>query len=539
MVNFVENLESIRQLKLNGSLSSVTMQKFYRLMMSLGVLLAMVGVCFPAAASPKYEMRGAWLVTAYGIDWPALRGTTRKVAEKQRRDLDSLLTHLHRAGINAVFFQVRPMADALYESSYEPWSGFLTGSRGAAPPYDPLRQCVATCHALGMECHAWINPFRVGSKPPSTPLDSKTCRLWMTNKVGKNTMTIFNPALDETRQHLCNICRDIAINYDIDGIVFDDYFYNPEFIPEDESASDWKFFLEAARSGMTMADWRRSNINRAIRDVYVTLSKIKDGKIRFGVSPQGIAGANGVYAGEGVPPLPSYGVITADSQYDKIYSDPVNWLKEGLVDYISPQIYWATDNPRHPFGGLSRWWNDVAEMYGRHCFPSSTIASFAKNNTPEQWSETFRQIELNRESSFNDAPGVVLYSARFITGSDGTQFRRALRDRLFTAPALVPPMRWKTKARPLKVNNLTLNNAGLLKWTAADDARYVVYAIPDSVPDEEADTPDVDGIDASFIIAVTYDNCYLLPRAYRTGYRIAVAPYDRYGIEWQPSYLLP
>lgn len=494
-------------------------------------------VALMAVASPKYEMRGAWLVTAYGIDWPSRQGATRQVALRQQHELDSILTALHRAGINAVFFQVRPMADALYKSSYEPWSGYLTGCRGTAATYDPLSRCIEKCHELGIECHAWINPFRVGTGKPSTSLDARTSGLWMTNRVGKSTMTIFNPALDETREHLCNICREIAVNYDIDGIVFDDYFYNPEFIPEDERAADWKYYLAAAEAGQSMADWRRANINRAIADVYATLSEIKDGKIRFGVSPQGIAGANGVYAGEGVPPLPSYGVVTADSQYDKIYSDPVNWLKEGLVDYISPQIYWTTDNARHPYGGLSRWWNDVAEMYGRHCFPSQTIVAFAKNNTPEQWDETFRQIELNRESSFNYAPGAVLYSARFIAGKTDSGFGRALHEKIFREPALVPPMRWKANARPLEVNDLSLSRSGLLQWAPADDARYVVYAIPADVADCDAKSADCDGIDSAYIVAVTYANSYSLPAKYRKGYRIAVTPYDRYGIEWQPTFL--
>lgn len=511
------------------------MRKFFPLLM---MLVVAAGAWQSAvAASPKYEMRGAWLVTAYGIDWPAQKGVTKAIVRRQQSDLDSILTNLHRAGINAVFFQVRPMADALYNSAYEPWSSYLTGNRGTAATYDPLSYCIAACHALGMECHAWMNPFRVGTLRPSTSRDSRTRDLWMTNKVGRATMTIFNPALDATRRHLCDVCRDIATNYDIDGIVFDDYFYNPEFIPEDETAADWEYYVASARPNQSMADWRRENINRAIADVYSTLSDIKDGKIRFGVSPQGIAGANGVYAGEGVPSLPSYGVVTADSQYDKIYSDPVNWLKEGLVDYISPQIYWTTDNARHPYGGLARWWNDVAEMYGRHCFPSQTIAAFEKNNTPEQWSETFRQIELNRESSFNYAPGAVLYSARFIAGKTGSGFGVALHDNIFTTPALVPPMRWKASARQLEISDLELSDTGLLEWTVADDARYVIYAIPDTAADDALHSTDCDGIASEYILAVTYDNSYLLPPSYRHGYRIAVAPYDRYGIEWQPTFL--
>ena len=506
----------------------------------LYVMMAMAVAMPCVASSPKFEMRGAWLVTAYGLDWPSCQGVTRQVAAKQKAELDTLLSNLHRAGINAVFFQVRPMADAFYASSYEPWSGYLTGTRGVEAPYDPLGHCIDYCHALGMECHAWINPFRVGTRTPATTLDRRNSHLWMANRVGKSSMIIFNPALDETRRHLCDICREIATNYDIDGIVFDDYFYNPEFIPEDERAADWKCYLEAADAGQNMADWRRANINRAIADVSALLATIKDGKIRFGVSPQGIGGANGVYASEGVPALTSYGILTADSQYDKIYSDPVNWLKEGLIDYISPQIYWTTDNRRHPYGALSRWWNDVAEMFGRHCFPSQTITALAKTNLPQVWSETFSQVRHNREASFNGAPGSVLYSARFIGGRTSQGFGKALRDSVFASRALVPPMRWKSGATPVEVDDLAINKSGLLTWrSSAPDARYVVYAIPAEVDDDEVRSADSDGIDASFILAVTYSNSYVLPARYRTDYRIAVTPFDRYGIEWQPAYLIP
>lgn len=488
-------------------------------------------------ASPKFEMRGAWLVTAYGLDWPSTQGVTRKVVRQQQQQLDSLLTNLQRAGINAVFFQVRPMADALYVSSYEPWSSYLTGARGKKATYDPLKWCIERCHALGMECHAWINPFRVGTRQPATSLDLQNKHLWMTNRVGRTTMTIFNPAFDDTRELLCNICREIATDYDVDGIVFDDYFYNPEFIPEDDRATDWECYLAAAEAGQSIGDWRRDNINRAIAEVYATLSSIKEGKIRFGVSPQGIAGGNGIYAGDGVPALSDYGVLTGDSQYGKIYSDPVNWLKEGIVDYISPQIYWPTDNPRHPYGGLSRWWNDVAEMYGRHCYPSQTITGFAKNNTAEHWEEAFRQVELNRESSFNYAPGTVFYSARFIAGVEGVKFGKELQAKLFNNIALVPPMKWKVNVKQLEVRDLAYVTDGNLQWSAADDARYVIYAIPDDVSDGDAMSADSDGVDSEYIIAVTYDNSYTLPEQYRSGYRIAVAPYDRYGIEWQPTFL--
>lgn len=498
------------------------------------VLVATLLECI-ADEPPKYELRGAWLATAYGIDWPSKTGTSTATARRQKADLDSLLTRLSRANINAVFFQVRPMADAFYESSYEPWSSFLTGKRGSRPQYDPLAFCIERCHELGMECHAWINPFRVGAKKPSTPLDLNKSHLWMTNRVKRATMTIFNPAFEETRQYLCDICKEIATKYDIDGIVFDDYFYNPEFLPEDERAADWEDYILSS-DGLSIADWRRRNVNLAIADVHKLLSQIKGGRVRFGVSPQGIGGGNGVHAPDGVPELVKYGVMTADSQYAKIYCDPVEWLKEGLIDYISPQIYWPTTNPKHPYHCLCQWWNDVAEMFGRHCFASQTIAPFAQNNTTEEWDERIKQISANRSSSFNNAPGTVFYSASYISGPNRSGFGKILRDSIFRYPALIPPMTWKAPQKEFSISGLR-NTGGNISWDAEPGSRFVIYAIPDDIDLLDALSAHSDGFQARYIIGITYSNSFILPQTFRSGYRIAVAPYDRYGNEWQAVFI--
>lgn len=488
-----------------------------------------------ADSSPKYEMRGAWLVTAYGIDWPGVKGQTAEIAGKQKAQLDTMLTRISRAGINAVFFQVRPMADAFYDSSLEPWSSFLTGSRGTKPAFDPLKFCVERCHALGMECHAWINPFRVGNKLPATSRDKSSSHLWMTNRVNQQTMTIFNPALEETRQHLCNVCREIATNYDIDGIVFDDYFYNPEFLAEDDSASDWDLFRISTKD-KTIADWRRDNINRAIEDVHKLLAGIKGGKIRFGVSPQGIAGGNGAHADVGVPSPVSYGVVTADSQYTKIYSDPVYWLRNGLIDYVSPQIYWNCDNRKHPFDALCHWWNDVAHMFGRHCYASINLAPFAGDNSRANRDERLHQVECNRQFAHAGAPGSVFYSASYISGPKTTGFGNDLRSQLFASPALMPPMTWKQGATPLSIANLHRAD-NRLSWTACGDSRYVVYAIPNSVTITDAVSTSANGFQSDYIIAILYTNSFNIPAKYRVGYRLAVAPYDRYGNEWDATFV--
>lgn len=503
---------------------------------ALALILSLTAIAQREPRAPKYEMRGAWVATAYGIDWPSNTGSSKAAAHKQKADLDTLINRLHRSGFNALFFQVRPMADALYKSSVEPWSQYVSGTRGVAPTYDPLQYCIERCHALGMECHAWINPFRVGKELPSTRFDRKFSSLWMSNTVGRTSMTILNPALDETRSHLCKVCSEIALNYDIDGIVFDDYFYNPEFIPEDFRASDWELYNATASPEQSIGDWRRENINLTIEAVFSTISAIKEGKLRFGVSPQGIAGGNGVYADEGVPLLAPYGVITGDSQYSKIYSDPVSWLRAGTVDYVSPQIYWTTDNPKHPYGGLVSWWNDVAEMYGRHCYASISVARKDKQKPTERLAEAILKAKLNRSTSFNGAPGAVFYSASWILGTKGEGLDKLLHDSIFVTPALVPPMHWRQSINQLTLTNLQ-REGNTLTWDLCDDSRYVIYAIPDDVDPLDALSPDADGLDASYIIAITYTDHFTLPKRYHSGYNIAVAPYDRYGVEWQPVFI--
>lgn len=502
------------------------------------VLLAVMALFALAAAAdccPKFEMRGAWIATVYNIDWPTQRGTSEKIGATQMAELDSMLTRLSKAGFNAVFLQVRPMADALYKSSYEPWSHHITGKRGAAPAYDPLQFAIDRCHALGLEIHAWINPFRIVPKKLLTDTDAGYSSLWMTNVKDGQKVSIMNPGLPQARQLIADVVKEIADNYDIDGVVFDDYFYSPEFLPENEKAADWKHFKKSGFNG-TIADWRRDNVNKTISLVYQTLSDIKHGQIRFGVAPQGIAGGNGAHSESGIPILTRYGVITGDSQYSKIYCDPVAWMLDGTVDYISPQIYWTRDNPRHGYTGLCRWWYDTAKATSRHCFPSVIIARFGNKNSREYWNESIAQLNDNRQYSAETVPGTVFYSATYISGPKCKGFGDYLALNAYQSKALMPPMKWKQEAKEIELKGLK-HRADKLTWSCPDNCRFVVYAIPTAVSSVDAISATSDGLSSDYIIAVTYDHSYAIPEAYARGYRFAVAPYDRYGMEWNPVFV--
>ena len=117
-----------------------------------------------AAQTPKYEVRAAWVTTAYGLDWPHNKATSPSSIRKQQEDLNNILDKLKAANFNTVLFQARTRGDVFYRSQIEPFNAILTGSVGGDPGYDPLAFVVDECHKRGMECHAWIVTIPLGSK---------------------------------------------------------------------------------------------------------------------------------------------------------------------------------------------------------------------------------------------------------------------------------------------------------------------------------------------------------------------------------------
>lgn len=312
-------------------------------LLPLAVLLlsALTAMSAPAV---KREMRSAWLATVWGIDWPSVQGTEPGDIARQKAELIEILDRLKGAGLNAVNFQVRSMCDAMYRSRLEPWSRFLTGQRGKSPrdrSWDPLQFCVEQCHKRGMECHAWVNPFRfAGGALPSTSADMKMRNNgWVLTyvkkeKLGRRTVdksvSILDPGNRDARAHIVAVCREIVTGYDIDGLVFDDYFY-PEGLPlgKGYDFEEW----QQSSGGLSQADWRRDNVRRTVADVYSMIQQVKP-YVKFGISPAGVGGGNGKSSSRyGL--APSY--CGNDWMYDGIYCDPLAWLEDGSVDYLSPR----------------------------------------------------------------------------------------------------------------------------------------------------------------------------------------------------------
>ncbi len=486
-------------------------------------LLAVTGAQAQTAyTQPKRELRAAWVSTVFGIDWPNPDAS----AQSQKAALTRMLDSLARNNFNAVCLQVRPMSDALYRSAYEPWSSYLTGVRGKDPGYDPLAYAVSECHRLGLECWAWINPYRftVG-KLWGTDRDLEARKHLLT----WNKKSIIDPGQQWTIDRIVNVCRDVVRHYDIDGVLYDDYFY-PENIPTTSAAGDYQEWKDSGTS-LSFADWRRDNVNRMVRAVYQMIEREKPW-VRFGISPAGVACTQSSLAAKyGLTPCPS----GSDWQYATIYSDPVSWLKEKDLDFVSPQVYWKRGYRRADFSLITPWWCKVAPKLGRQVYISANVASF---KTVEEYPEFAAQVQLTRDSSPEASTGVIFWSVKNLYRKSGVgeQLCHYLKRTVYTAPALLPVLPWRNhkSTGDVKVGSIEHGNGQLL-WQPVKGMRYTVYAVPQGVAKSQFRG------EALYLLGMVYnpdtagdDVVYDLPAGKQRGYRYAVCVLDRYGNEYSP-----
>lgn len=341
------------------------------------------------------EMRGVWVSTVSNLDWPEVGSYDAKV---QKELLKEKFDFIEEQNMNTIFFQVRPMGDALYESIYAPWSKYLTGTLGENPGYDPLKFAIDEAHKRGLELQAWFNPFRIDSNsenfsvedyiselPEESPL--KNNQDWI---VKYNNNHYLDLGIPEVRKYVINTIIEVVKNYNIDGVVLDDYFYPyPSGGIEFPDEGTYEKYGEGFNS---KDEWRRNNINCFISELY---SKIKDTKVevKFGVSPFGIWRNGEAVGGSNTSGL---------SSYDDVYVDSRKWIQEGWIDYIIPQIYWQFDNDSAPFATLVDWWakqvdNTNVKLYIGHAAYKINDSSYG-----ESWlngNEVINQIRYSRANS--------------------------------------------------------------------------------------------------------------------------------------------
>ncbi len=511
--------------------------------MKIGKIVAVAALLLSTALAnagepPKREFRSVWMA-AMGIDWP--RNDCQGTSEKDRLDaqasLIEYLDNFKRHNFTGICLQVRPMADALYRSTLEPWSASVSGERGVDPGWDPLQFAIEECHKRGLECYAWINPFRITNQGAiySTDFDLEWREKGWELKSGK--WTIFNMAIPEARQHCLDVIKEIYTNYSVDGLIFDDYFYPDDKLAEGPSAGDYQIWKDA-KTGLSIADWRRRNVNEFVAELYEMIQTDRP-DMHYGIGPAGTAGASSAL--HGVKP-PTAG---SDWQYDKIYADPLAWLHEGTIDFISPQIYWSrTEGPAY-FKPVAEWWAYVADHFGRHNYVSMAsykveTAAFGGNNE-KGWNEFVAQIDLGRANAEDHAPGQIYFSAAQFDGPDLWGLGDWLGEHSYQRPALIPPLTWKEHTVYGAPEGATVDANGKLSWNPVSVERdntimrYSIYAVPMSHSLEEASQADGDGIDGRCLVDVSYATEFILPEHLRNNYWYAICVYDGYGFEYAPA----
>ncbi|SDS36456.1 family 10 glycosylhydrolase [Gramella sp. MAR_2010_147] len=408
------------------------------------------------------EFRAAWVATVANINWPSKSGLSTMQQQKEAlKLLDFLQTH----NFNAVIFQVRPQADALYESEIEPWSYFLTGEQGKAPEpyYDPLDFWIREAHKRGLELHVWLNPYRAHHTTGGDVTNTSIIRQKPELAVElANGMWWLDPAKKETQDHSAAVVMDIVERYDIDGVHFDDYFYpydsynNGKDFPDEKTFASYK----SNNGELSKGDWRRDHVNRFIKRIYEEI-KAEKPHVKFGLSPFGIWR----------PGYPQS--VTGYDQYDKLYADAKLWLNEGWIDYFTPQLYWQINKPGQSFPELLGWW-ESENTKNRHLWPGINVGLGGDEKNVD---ETINQIMITR-GMLPESKGTVHWSIGPLLKHEN--LAKALQEGPYRKKALVPPSPWLDENAPETpvLTSRIENDRVLLNWEAANSeeiTRYVLW----------------------------------------------------------------
>ncbi|HMS56433.1 MAG TPA: family 10 glycosylhydrolase [Fimbriimonadaceae bacterium] len=397
-------------------------------------LLAATLTMAPQDAPPaaKREFRAAWIATVDNIDWPTKRGLP---VDAQKKELMTIIETASDINLNALILQVRPSVDALYESSIEPWSEYLTGAQGLAPnpKWDPLAFAIEECHKRGIELHAWFNPYRAWH--PAAKGEPASNYIGNTNPgLAKNygKYQWLDPGEPQVQQRSYDVFLDVVKRYDVDGIHIDDYFYpypekgsdgkNINF-PDDESYAKYG-------KGLSRSNWRRKNVDDFIERVYKGIKAEKQW-VKFGISPFGI------YR----PGIPE-GIKAGIDQYEELYADAQKWLNEGWCDYYTPQLYWPIGQKPQAYPVLLNYWASQ-NTKKRHLWPGNFTSRLGENNPVWSAQEVLDQIAVTRTTQ--GSSGNVHFSMKALTLN-----YKGIADRLKAGPyaskAMIPATTWVNRA---------------------------------------------------------------------------------------------
>jgi len=433
--------------------------------MKVIVAIAFLSVFLTAQPLPKVEreFRAAWIATVDNIDFPTKRTLS---IEEQKGELLAALDLAKQLRLNAVIFQVRPAADAVYASKLEPWSEYLTGQMGKSQGFDPLKFVVAEAHKRGILVHAWFNPYRAYHPSAKTMSDDHISKTHpeIVRQYGRYMW--LDPTDPAAKKHSLNVITDVVRRYDIDGVHFDDYFY--PYAEKDASGdnidfpdhANWERY-KASGGKLDRGDWRRSHVNDFIESVGRAVKKIKP-QVMYGISPFGIW-----------QPMPERQIVGFNA-YAELYADARKWLQDGTVDYLAPQLYWETGRPNLSFPVLLDWWKEQ-NTKKRHIWPG--VATYRIGRPGYDADMIAGQISITRKDPLT--LGGIHFSFKSLRNDMGG-IQTKLRESVYKRDAIIPASPWikaSSSIRSPKVAIARTTNNVRASWLAAKGSFcYVIYA---------------------------------------------------------------
>ncbi|MBK6820110.1 MAG: family 10 glycosylhydrolase [Bacteroidetes bacterium] len=460
--------------------------------------------------SPNREFRAAWVATIGNIDWPSKQGLDASI---QQQEFITIIERLKANNMNAVIVQIRPSADALYQSTYENWSRYLSGKQGVPPSpyYDPLAFMIEECHKRCLEFHAWFNPYRAlvdANKNPNTA--EHITRLhpeWFLNYGGKK---YFDPGLPEVKAYFIKIVMDVVKRYDIDAVHFDDYFY-PYRIAKVEFP-DFKSYAMYGSKFANKDDWRRDNVNRLIESLSKQIKQEKP-YVKFGISPFG------VWRNASKDPEGSQ-TNGGQTNYDDLFADVIMWQKKGWIDYLLPQLYWEIGHRAVDYHTLLDWWAQHA--YNRHMYIGHGLYKIGTDPKLcwRSLSEITNQINALRENK--KVHGSAFYSANAFK-KNFYDLNQTMKSKWYPNPALLPQMPWIDHEKlptPTLFAQFDREGHRVLQWKVEDGAQRDLQVAVDKMETNQENRQQ------KSIVYITRDTKYVVEKDTKK-YKYVVTSLDR------------
>lgn len=462
-----------------------------------------------AIEPPQKEIRGVWLTTVYGLDWPQKPATNEAGRKAQQQQVCEILDRLQDANFNTVFLQVRLRGDVIYRSTIEPASKTFSGKQGVMPGYDPLAFVLDECHKRGMECHAWFVTFPLGTdksvkeqgKLSVVKRNPKLCKL-------HNGEWYLDPGVPGTADYILSLVKEIVNGYDIDGIHFDYIRY-----PEAAKTFPDKALYNKSDKKRPLADWRRENINRMVIRIYDWVKSVKPW-VQVSSSPLGKYNR--------IERMPNAGWTA----YESVFQDPKRWMEQGKQDMVVPMMYYLHDN-FFPF--VDNW---VSNSNGRLVVPGLGAYRMLKGEADWTVNDITDQIDYSRY--YGGAGCTFFRCANVLDNAKGLY--KELTDNYYKYPAQLPPLTWLSTTVPPTPSEVLVTREGdelKLSWkkpeTSKETLTYTVYYA-------QADSVDT-SLARNILMTGIRDTVLYLPiqASVEKGYSFSVSASSRYHIESVPS----